>query len=136
MSLCGMTNEERADLHRRISEKIEPMPEMTDSDREVAILCSLNSWSKYSPMAAWKLSTTGYDNGDVPIWEPQDWTGDEEASAMLLEMMPMAVLFRCSPDGPWACRWSSVATAAENYISTRREAIALAFDKMSEGVMR
>lgn len=74
-------------INRAISESIELFASLADSPRsdEKGANCQYDQFGHlwwYSPLWAWKHS------GDYD-WQPRSWRTDENASAMLLERMPV-----------------------------------------------
>lgn len=111
MTNAARTALETDEINRRISEAREPKPTWTHGT--------------LTNGAAWEITNPLKD--DLGI-NPRDWTGSEEASAVLLEEMPEPLLFLMVDARQWWCDPDSrQETTAES--PDRKVAIALAWLK-------
>lgn len=121
-----------ADLERRISELLESMP--THEPPYPGMLDIL----QYSDLRAWQIEhgdggLKECEDGEVRLvnWKPRKWTGSEDASAMLLELLPFAKVTRTvrmvdGKIGDWLCESNACRYGNEKMHADRKTAIALA----------
>ena len=84
---------------------------------------------------AFHIGPEGYR--DILSLEPRDFYTDEAACALVLEAMPMPVVYRCYPAGPWLCTWNAMGKADDQYTDLdRKTAICEAFLKYVDELNR
>ena len=112
-----MPDPQEPELNERISLLIEPKPEIIKDFAHAGCAVRLHAgWRLWhSPKEAWVFCNAG--------WRERDWTGDEAASAMLLDLIGGGYLNRDSKTQLWVCRIGEECFTNPD----RKTAIALAF---------
>jgi hypothetical protein len=110
-----MKEKTREEKCSQLAEWIEPFDSLEPGVTDGVFFSKRNAW----------ICVCDYESGDVPTWKPRNFYDSEEASALLLDKMPYALLKHAStgrhrpPYMAWEC-WPNP-TANGNYGHVRHE---------------